>query len=216
MKFKNLIFRIKVMENIIFFDSDDGHDTKKLISNWFNLKLEPKNNFVSEEKRNLKHTKQKTKGIDHPPNKQEVHNKTEEEENLNQDMSNNYFKIVIDKVVPLKQWEEKYIKNDVEYKLKLINLNTKRIKQRTTQMLFRLKEGNGKCFYIIGIEENGNPLGLNEEELKGTLNNLYYMTQKIGAIMKVLNYYQGKQGLLAEILITHQHEIRAKVRSRSA
>ncbi len=41
---------------------------------------------------------------------------------------------------------------NLEYKL-LINKN-KNI-NLTTQFFFRLREGNGKCIYIIGIDDNG-------------------------------------------------------------
>jgi GTPase len=125
--------------------------------------------------------------------------------------SQNSFLVNIEKVVPLKEWdEENDLAGGVEYKLKLINLDQKKIQKRITQMFFRLREGNGKCIYDIGLEDNGNPLGLNEEELKGSLNTLYYMTQQIGANMEVLNYHQGKEGLIAEILVTHKKEIENK------
>lgn len=68
-------------------------------------------------------------------------------------------------------------------------------------MKFRLREGNGTCFYEIGLEDNGNPLGLNEEELKQSLDTVHYMTGQIGAEMTILNYHQGKQGLIAELMI---------------
>lgn len=47
-----------------------------------------------------------------------------------------------------------------EYKLKLVNPSVDRIEHLTTQMKFRLAEGNGEAFYEIGLEDNGNPLGL--------------------------------------------------------
>ena len=39
-----------------------------------------------------------------------------------------------------------------EYKLVI---NKKKYIKLTTQFFFRLREGNGKCIYIIGIDDNG-------------------------------------------------------------
>lgn len=41
---------------------------------------------------------------------------------------------------------------NIEYKL---IINKKKKINLITQFLFRLREGNGKCFYIIGIDNNG-------------------------------------------------------------
>ena len=41
-----------------------------------------------------------------------------------------------------------------------------RIEELTTQMKFRIEEGNGECYYEIGVEDNGNPLGISKEELE--------------------------------------------------
>jgi GTPase len=52
-----------------------------------------------------------------------------------------------------------------EYKLKLVNPAPERVQQLTTQMKFRLEEGNGEAIYEIGVEDNGNPLGLCYEDM---------------------------------------------------
>jgi elongation factor 1-alpha len=101
----------------------------------------------------------------------------------------------------MKQWAEECYYGKIEYKLKLINKSTERIQGLITQMKFRLREGNGTCFYEIGLEDSGNPLGLKEEELIQSLDTIKYMTDQIGAEMTILNYHQGKQGLIAEIMI---------------
>jgi GTPase len=33
-------------------------------------------------------------------------------------------------------------------------------------MKFRLQEGNGKAYYKCGVEDNGNPLGLTNQDLE--------------------------------------------------
>jgi GTPase len=102
----------------------------------------------------------------------------------------------------MKHYDEELDFGNIEYKLKLVHTSKERIEGLITQMHFRLREGNGECFYQIGVEDNGNPLGLNEEDLKASLETLYIMTSRIGATMHVLSYSQGKEGLITEILVT--------------
>jgi len=40
-------------------------------------------------------------------------------------------------------------------------------------MKFRLQEGNGLCFYKIGVQDDGTPVGINKEEMFFTLSILY-------------------------------------------
>ena len=48
-------------------------------------------------------------------------------------------------------------------------------------MLFRLLEGEGKGLYILGIEDNRDIYGLNDSELKSTLNTFYKIVNEIEA-----------------------------------
>ena len=48
-------------------------------------------------------------------------------------------------------------------------------------MLFRLLEGEGKSFIYEGIEDNGDIYGLNDSELKSTLNTFYKIVNEIEA-----------------------------------
>lgn len=102
----------------------------------------------------------------------------------------------------MKHYAEELDYGNIEYKLKLVNTSKERIEGLITQMKFRLQEGNGQCIYQIGVEDNGNPLGLSEDDLKSSLATLSIMTEKIEAVMTVLNYSQGKVGVIAEILVT--------------
>ncbi len=71
-----------------------------------------------------------------------------------------------EKIQSLKQEDDE---GKIEYKWKLINPNQDRIDHLTTQMNFRLREGNGEAIYFIGVEDNGNPIGLPKEEMTETL-----------------------------------------------
>ena len=115
------------------------------------------------------------------------------------------------KVLEYKNYKEEIDYGNIEYKLKLNNVPEKRLEKLVSQMQFRLREGNGECFYEIGVEDNGNPLGLNKDELEESLKTLYLMTQKINAKMTILNYRDGKQGLIGEILIIKEEKVKKKL-----
>ena len=57
----------------------------------------------------------------------------------------------------------------MEYKLTLMDKTKERFKHLTTQLHFRLNEGKGQAVYRIGVEDNGNPIGINDEHLIGSL-----------------------------------------------
>ena len=53
---------------------------------------------------------------------------------------------------------------NIEYKLKLLNTEDSRIDELTTQLRYRLSEGDGECFYIIGVKDNGALDGITEND----------------------------------------------------
>ena len=55
------------------------------------------------------------------------------------------------------------------YNLKLVNPSKENIENLTVQMKYRLQEGNGEAIYEIGVEEDGNPFGLNKEDMYSSL-----------------------------------------------
>eukprot|EP00826_Nyctotherus_ovalis_P003563 TRINITY_DN10728_c0_g1_i1.p5 TRINITY_DN10728_c0_g1~~TRINITY_DN10728_c0_g1_i1.p5 ORF type:complete len:132 (+),score=40.09 TRINITY_DN10728_c0_g1_i1:288-683(+) len=61
----------------------------------------------------------------------------------------------------------------MEYKLTLMDKVKGRLKHLTTQLNFRLNEGKGQAIYRIGVEDNGNPIGINYDHLTGSLSNFH-------------------------------------------
>jgi GTPase len=88
-----------------------------------------------------------------------------------------------------KQPKENFYGNR-EYKLKIINCPDNKIIKRSTQMLFRLHEGNGKAIYLIGIDDNGNIEGLTLNEMNISLNNIIKITEKTECKIKKIKIYQ--------------------------
>lgn len=56
----------------------------------------------------------------------------------------------------------------VEYKRSLLGKSKERQLELETQMRYRMEEGNGECNYIIGIDDDGTPYGLTEDEYEET------------------------------------------------
>lgn len=73
-----------------------------------------------------------------------------------------------------------------EYKLKLLNVESKRIKHLVTQMKFRIMEGGGEAIYEIGVADDGTPEGLEEHEMNETLDNIRYMARQLKAECTIL------------------------------
>ena len=105
-----------------------------------------------------------------------------------------------------KKYETEYDYGNVEYKLKLCDVNVQRIQELTTQMKFRLGEGCGECFYEIGVEDNGNALGISKEELEISLSVINTIAINLGCKAKISDLIQGQEGLIAEMYIKKQEE----------
>lgn len=68
-----------------------------------------------------------------------------------------------------------------EYKYSLINSNN----DKSSQMNYRLNEGNGEAFYEIGLTDNGTALGLTEDLLNENINILTNIAKSIDANAKL-------------------------------
>lgn len=75
---------------------------------------------------------------------------------------------------------------NIEYKLKLINPSKQRLDHLVTQMKWRLNEGDGECFYQIGVSDNGFLHGLNDNDMTSSMSTLKLMSAQIGAKIQVL------------------------------
>lgn len=105
---------------------------------------------------------------------------------------------------------------NIEYKLKLVHPSEDRLIHLTTQMKYRLQEGNGEAIYEIGVEDNGNPLGLCKDDMKESLSKfffyyilsinklletIYQMSSNLKADAVILSMKNGYKGKIAEILV---------------
>jgi GTPase len=82
---------------------------------------------------------------------------------------------------------ESYYGN-VEYKRNIITMCKERIYQLTTQLLFRLNEGDGVCYYYLGVDDDGTIYNISEDELNKSIDNLKMMVKSINCeIESIIN-----------------------------
>lgn len=82
----------------------------------------------------------------------------------------------------------------IEYKLRLTNNNPLRFQQLVTQLQYRLSEGSGESTYLLGVEDNGHPFGLDDSELQTSLDTLKAMAKGAEAHASVLRLPLGTKG----------------------
>ena len=76
---------------------------------------------------------------------------------------------------------------NVEYKRKLSRITENRFRKLATQMLFRLKEGEGEAIYLIGIEDDGSLSKTDKRTLRTSLRILKHMTRFLDASIESIS-----------------------------
>ena len=98
---------------------------------------------------------------------------------------------------------------NVEYKLSILSKTPERLEELATQMRYRLNQGNGECFYIIGVKDNGNIEGITEDEYLDTHLSLLEIAKKIDVVVNILSEKQvSKNKKIYEYLVrekTHKY-----------
>ncbi|KAK9492388.1 hypothetical protein V1508DRAFT_418799 [Lipomyces doorenjongii] len=74
----------------------------------------------------------------------------------------------------------------VEYKLHMLSPHPARLAQLTTQLQWRLAQGQGQAIYEIGVASDGTLTGLLDNEIYGSLHTLKKMSRIVGAWFKVV------------------------------
>ena len=73
---------------------------------------------------------------------------------------------------------------NIEYKRYFKNININRLNELTTQMNFRLNEGEGICYYYIGVNDDGSIFNnIKENEKEYSLNILEKMVERCNAMI---------------------------------
>lgn len=90
---------------------------------------------------------------------------------------------------------------NIEYKRKLTNLSKFRKEQLITQMRWRLSEGKGFAEYYVGVDDDGSPYPLNEQEYTESIDNILSMIVEAGASAKCLHVNRYPSGIIFTIVI---------------
>lgn len=96
--------------------------------------------------------------------------------------------------------EERYYGN-TEYKLKLTQSNPERILRLTTQMKFRLQEGSGEAYYVIGIGDKGESIGIAKEEMEASLRTLHKMASTLELDISIVYITKGRHGEIVKVKV---------------
>lgn len=94
----------------------------------------------------------------------------------------------VDCAIPAQPREVYY--GNREYKRHLLLPNNHSMHRKSTQLLFRLNEGNGKALYLIGVEDSGRVSGLAKEDMLASLDNFIQMSQIIKCNIEKINVYR--------------------------
>jgi GTPase len=75
---------------------------------------------------------------------------------------------------------------NIEYKLTLVNKSADRIVSLASQMRMRIDEGCGEAIYVIGVTDDGEIMGVNDEDFTESFNNLSIVADKNDYSMTML------------------------------
>ena len=67
---------------------------------------------------------------------------------------------------------------NIEYKQKLVDKDEIRINSISTQMRFRVDEGSGEAIYVIGVSDDGDFIGVDDDEFAESFKNLSIAAKK--------------------------------------
>ena len=96
---------------------------------------------------------------------------------------------------------------NIEYKLKLLNVNQDRKQNLITQMRRRCIDGGGECIYILGVEDNGSMAGISGEESEETIRNITNIALENNYSISILSKKEIlKNKFICEILIREKNE----------
>lgn len=91
-----------------------------------------------------------------------------------------------------------------EYKLQLATCSEGRLGRLSSQLKWRLAEGGGEAVYVLGVEDDGNPLGISKVQMKESLKKLRFMAASVGCEIADVSMNKGFQGVTAEVRVRRQ------------
>jgi GTPase len=96
---------------------------------------------------------------------------------------------------------------NIEYKRELINLDEEKLNKRITQMKYRVYEGSGEAFYLIGVSDDGTVLGLNKDEYDESITNLEKISKNIDCYIIKISEYNKNNNYVGEFLVRENDKV---------
>jgi GTPase len=94
-----------------------------------------------------------------------------------------------------------------EYKYKLTSLSHQQLTHRITQLHWRLNEGKDLAVYEIGVTDDGYPLGISDEEMAESLENLQVMADAVGCSMTIKHRRMGELGTTVQVIMQRREKL---------
>ena len=96
---------------------------------------------------------------------------------------------------------------NTEYKLMLKFPRIDRLARLTTQMKFRMQEGNNEAYYYIGIKDNGEAVGISTEQMELSLRTLHRMGWTLNFNLTIRSISKGQKGEIAKVMVLDHTQI---------
>src|SRR5438105_3412561 len=97
---------------------------------------------------------------------------------------------------------------NIEYKRFLIDPSQEVLERKSTQMQYRMGQGNGECFYVIGVEDDGTPYGNSPEEREMTLSILQKIADMNDYTLRIVDTRSVNGRTIHRILIRENNLVR--------
>lgn len=75
---------------------------------------------------------------------------------------------------------------NIEYKTSLVSKSQDRIQSIASQMRFRVDQGEGEAIYVIGVSDDGSPIGVTDEDFTESFNNLSFAARENNYSISIL------------------------------
>ena len=96
---------------------------------------------------------------------------------------------------------------NIEYKRFLISKTKERIQEISSQMRFRVEQGEGEAIYVIGVSDNGCAVGVTDEEFTESFNNLSLAARENMYSITILSTNTlGNTKKVCELLVREKNE----------
>ncbi|MDG7037994.1 MAG: elongation factor 1-alpha, partial [Nitrososphaerota archaeon] len=99
--------------------------------------------------------------------------------------------------------DEENEEGNIEYKYLLEPGSPEKTQKLVTQLRYRLDEGHGEAFYVLGLMDDGRPIGLSHEKMEKSISNLRMLAQEAGASCRIIKMAKGQHGEIAEIYLRY-------------